>query len=85
MKLHDTIQRLYKRVIRPLFNVEVLSDEGWQKIDSLNITEKTRTVTLKTKHGKHLTCALDHILIDKDGNEVLAKDSLDCHVKTENL
>ena len=82
MKLHNTIKRIYQKVLKPLFNVEVLSDSGWQKIDSVNVTQQASTVTLRTKDNKTLTCALDHILIDENGNEVLAKDSLNCKVKS---
>ena len=85
MKLHNTIKHLYKNVLKPFLNVEVMSDSGWQKIDSVNITEPSDTITLKTKNNKNLTCALDHILIDENGNEVFAKDSLNCKVKTIDL
>lgn len=83
MKLHDTIKRLFNKVLKPFLSVEVLSDVGWQQIDSINITEPCETISLRTQSGKTLICALDHILIDENGNEIFARDSLNKYVKTD--
>lgn len=76
MKLHETIQRIYKKVIRPLIKVEVLSKNGtWNRIESINVTHEIKTIKVITE-VKQLICAPDHILILASGAEILAKDCL---------
>ena len=75
MKLHNLIKRCYLKIVKPFFKVEVLSENSrWNTIKSINITKKQNVVCLYTKNKK-LICAEDHILIDSNHNEVLAKDS----------
>ena len=35
MSLHETLKKIYDRVTRIPF-VEVMSDQGWQRVESLN-------------------------------------------------
>lgn len=39
-KLHEKIKNFYVRSIKPLLHVEVLSESGWTKIKSVNVTER---------------------------------------------
>lgn len=82
MKLHNIVNRCYLKIIKPFFKIEVLSkDNKWNTIKSINITDKQSTICLFTK-TKQLICAEDHILIDSNHNEVLAKNSLNVDVIT---
>ena len=81
MKLSDTVKRIYKKIIS-LSHIEVLSDTGWQEVTSLNITQPQDMIKVKCKNAE-LICTKDHILIDQDGNEVFAKDSLGRKLKTK--
>ena len=41
MKLHEIIKNFYIKKLVPIFSIEVLGQNGnWNKIKSLNITEK---------------------------------------------
>lgn len=39
MKLHETLKKIYYSIIK-LRHIEVLSDDGWQEVDSLNVGHK---------------------------------------------
>lgn len=83
MKLHETIQNFYVKHLKPLFTIEVLSDDNkWNKIDSVNITEKQQFYRLKTKNLS-LLCTKNHIVIDENGNELFAVDSQNHKIKTK--
>lgn len=82
MKLHETVKNFYLRRIRPLFKIEVLSENGqWNRIESLNITDKSRFYKIATK-SHTLKCTDQHIVIDELGNEIFAKDSLGVKIRT---
>lgn len=82
MKLHETIQRVYKKVIKPFIKVEVLSKNGiWNQIESVNITNEIETIKIITE-TKQLVCAPNHILILASGDEILAKDCLGKEIQT---
>lgn len=66
-----------------LKNWQVETENGWEDIESINKTVPYRKFTISTESGKKLQCADDHIVIDEFGNEVLAKDSLGCRLKTK--
>lgn len=69
--------------LKPLFTIEVLSDDNkWNKIDSVNITEKQQFYRLKTKNLS-LLCTKNHIVIDENGNELFAVDSQNHKIKTK--
>ena len=76
MKLHETIKNIYKKYLKPIFSIEVLSNNNtWNKITSLNITEKQPFFKVKSK-SYELICTKNHILIDENNNEILAIDAL---------
>ena len=83
MKLHETIQRFYTKILKPLIKVEVLSNKGWEEIDSLNISYSNDIYEIKTNKNT-LQCTGDHILIDENGNEIFAKDSLNKIILNKN-
>lgn len=82
MKLHETIQQVYKKVIKPFIKVEVLSKNGtWNQIQSVNTTYEIETIKITTE-TKQLVCAPNHILILASGDEILAKDCLGKEIQT---
>lgn len=84
-KFSDIIQRTYSKIIKPFFEIEVLSENGtWESIDSLNITPEQDVYEIRTSDEIILRCAKDHILIDEYDNEVLAVDSLYKNIKNIN-
>ena len=83
MKLHETIQRFYTKILKPILKVEVLSDKGWEEVDSLNISYSDDIYEIKTDKNA-LQCTGDHILIEENGNEIFAKDSLNKIILNKN-
>ena len=81
MSLHDTIRKIYDRIIKLSF-LEVMSDDGWQEVESLNIGKADCIYVVRTK-SYVLKCTSDHILFDADGNEIFAKDCLGKKVLTK--
>ena len=81
MSLHDTIRKIYDRIIKLSF-LEVMSDDGWQEVESLNIGKADCIYIVRTK-SYVLKCTSDHILFDVDGNEIFAKDCLGKKVLTK--
>lgn len=79
--LSDIIRHVYKKTTK-LFGLQVLADGRWNDIKSLNETALTDCVKLLLENGMELECSEKHILIDVDGNQLLAKDSLGKEVKT---
>ena len=72
MKLHEIIKNFYIKKLVPIFSIEVLGQNGnWNKIKSLNITEKQFRYKIKTEHTE-LLCTENHILIDENEEEILA-------------
>jgi len=83
MKKSDQITRKFTEQ----FNVnewEVKSHDGWRNITKTNKTIKYKLYEIKLEDGTKLKCADDHIIIDKDFNEIFAKDSLNKLIKTKN-
>lgn len=84
MALHNTIKNFYIKCLKPMFQIEVLGkDNKWNKVTSLNITEKQYLYHIKTKTNQ-LLCTEKHILIDENNNEVFAIDSIGKNVQTVN-
>ena len=82
MKLHETIKNWYLNIIKPLFSLEIETESGhWNKVLSINKTDKTCFYKVQT-NSYVLLCTENHILITADSQEILAKDSLNCYVKT---
>lgn len=73
MSLHELVKRTYDKILKPFIKIEVLSDKGWEEIDSLNIGYSNDIYEVQTDNDK-LICTGDHILIDLNGNEIFAKD-----------
>lgn len=74
MKLHELVKRTYDKILKPLLRIEVLSDKGWEEIDSLNIAKDKSICKLILENNSELICTPDHILITSDDEEVFAKD-----------
>lgn len=84
MKLHEIIKNFYIKRLVPIFSIEVLGQNGnWNKIKSLNITEKQFLYKIKTEHTE-LLCTENHILIDENEEEILAVKSQNQKIKTAN-
>lgn len=45
MKLHETLKKIYGSITK-LKHIEVLSDGGWQEVDSLNIGFKQQLIAV---------------------------------------
>ena len=73
--LSDIIRHVYMKTTK-LFGLQVLADGRWNDIKSLNETELTDCVKLLLENGMDLECSEKHILIDANGNQLLAKDAL---------
>lgn len=74
-KLSDNVNRKFVDVIET-DEWEVLSEEGFVPITSINKTIEYKEWIVTTETGKQLVCADTHIFIDKNHNEVFAQDSL---------
>lgn len=83
MNLHESINRIFNKVFKFKFKIEVDSIDGWHRIDSLNITEPVEMIEIQSETGRKLKCAKDHILYDENGKEIFAKDVLGKNVITE--
>lgn len=84
MKLHETIKNLYRSIIKPIFKLEVQTEDGkWNKVKSINITEKTEFYKVAT-NSHTLICTKNHIIIDENNNEIFAIESLNSNIKTSN-
>lgn len=82
MNLHEIVQRSYNK-IKKLCSIEVLSENGWEDVNYVAETPKQQALEI-TIENKKLICSPDHILIDENGNEIFAKDSLNKKIKTKN-
>lgn len=84
IKLHEKIQNVYKHILKPLFSIEVLGENGsWNPITSVNITHKQNLYRVRTKNTE-LLCSENHILIDENHQEIKAIDSLGVGILTKN-
>lgn len=81
-KLSDTIKRKFVEVL-DCSAWQIKSDQGWTDIKTINKTEEYQRYIIKFESGNYLECADNHIIIDKDYNEVFAKDSLGKEILTE--
>ena len=70
-KIWDTIERKVIDVL-DIDDYEVLTDDGWHDIKSVNKTIKYDIYELVTKHFR-LKCADDHIVFDQNMDEVFVK------------
>ena len=79
--LHDITKHIYQKTIK-LFGLQVQTENGFEDIDSINITEKQEHYLIKTENH-YLLCSQNHILIDENDNEVYAKDSVGVNIKID--
>ncbi len=79
--LHNIVRHTYKSIFK-LFGLEVETENGWNSIKTLNITFPTEAIIIHTEHHD-IICSKNHILIEKDGNEILAKDSNQKFIKVK--
>ena len=54
--------------------IEILTDTGYKSLSHLMITKPFEQYIVKLENGYELNCADEHILFDKDFNEVYVKD-----------
>ena len=69
---------IYKKIINIIFTTKkdlyVDSPDGWIKVEEINETQPYNIWYLKTNRNKELFCADNHILFDKNNNEIFVKD-----------
>lgn len=82
MNLSDTITRKFIESI-DVSDWEVETEDGFVDIISSNKTIEYEVYEIILDNGLRLKCADTHILIDSDYNEILAKNSLGCHILTK--
>lgn len=80
--LHDITKHLYK-LSKKLFGLQVMTENGFEDLDSVNITLPIETVEIRTKDYR-VVCSKTHIFITSDGDEIYAENSLGAKLKTIN-
>lgn len=80
-KLSDKVYRKFVEVLDASF-VQIESDQGWTDVKTMNKTVEYQVYRIHFESGRVLECADTHIIIDKDYNEIFAKDSLGCEILT---
>lgn len=78
--LHEITKHVYAAT-KKLFGLQVLTENGFEDVDSVNVTEPSETVVVKTA-TRILKCSKKHIFIKADGEEVYAQDCLGQELKT---
>lgn len=77
IKLNNNLSDNIKRKFEESFNVddwEVETDTGWSSINKIGKTIPYEVWEVKTKNGKSIKCADDHILFDDTYDQIFAKD-----------
>ena len=82
MNLSDNIDRKFVESFN-CSDWEVETDTGYQPIVRSHKTIKYTVYEVKLDNNTSIKCADDHILIDKDKNEVFAKNSIGCYIITK--
>lgn len=72
-KLSETTERKFIESMA-VSEWEILTDTGWQDIQSLHVTVPYEKYHICTVGGKQLECADTHILFDEDYKEIYVKD-----------
>lgn len=80
-KLSDTVCRKFVEIL-DASGIQILSDQGWTDLKTMNKTVEYQVYRIHFKSGRTLECADNHILITDNYEEVFAKDSLNCRIKT---
>lgn len=73
VKFIETIKCNNKKILTPIGEVPILY---------IHKTAKLKKYTIKLENGLELVCAENHVIIDKDFNEVFSKDSLNKIIQT---
>lgn len=58
----------------PLKEIEILTDTGYKELSHIMTTKPFDIYTIKLENGYELDCADEHIVFDKDYNEIYVKD-----------
>lgn len=67
-----------------LSNIEILTDTGYKELSHLMISKPFEQYIIKLENGYELNCADEHILFDRNFNEVYVKDlSIGDYVQTD--
>ena len=67
-----------------LSNIEILTDSGYKELSYLMISKPFEQYIIKLENGYELNCADEHILFDRNFNEVYVKDlSIGDYVQTD--
>jgi hypothetical protein len=82
MSLSDNVTRKFVESIN-VSDWEVETEDGFVDILSSNKTIEYEVYEIILDTGLRLKCADTHILIDSDYNEIFAKNSLGCHIRTK--
>lgn len=83
MKLSSITKRKFIESY-PANGRKILTPSGYVEILEVHKTVKYRKFILEFDNGMILKCAYNHVIIDSNGNEVYAKDSLNKLIKTIN-
>lgn len=81
-KLSDVVKRKFVETI-DISDWEVESEEGWVDILSVNKTIEYQVFEVVLDNGLSIKCADTHILIDSNGDEVFAIDSIGKTIRTK--
>ena len=63
---------------------EVETPNGWEDISKIHKTIPFEPWLIQLQDGKELVCADTHMLVDPQGNEIPARESLDATIATVN-
>ena len=67
-----------------LSNIEILTDTGYKELSHLMISKPFEQYIIKLENGYELNCADEHILFDRNFNEVYVKDlSIGDYIQTD--
>jgi hypothetical protein len=81
-KLSDTVDRKFIESFSTS-DWEIETEDGYKPILSSNKTIKYQIYEVTLENGLSIKCADTHILINAQGNEVFAKDSLNVSIRTK--
>lgn len=74
-KLSDNVLRTFTNTI-DINDLEILTEDGFVDINQIHQTIPYTVYRIELEDGYYLECADNHIVIDKDLNEIFVKDSL---------
>ena len=85
MKLSNIVERKFEDVVKfpDFLSIEVDTNMGYKKVTHSNKTIPYKVYEVLLLSGNYIKCADTHIFIDKNGEEVFAKDCLNKTLKTK--